>query len=141
MAIQTVKYLTSCLLPCYASFPAEVVLCITSSKIAPTLCPDDVAEETYARRTIEATLTLSSKEKSSCNQCLYSYTFTYDDEQLLDGEVLYAADISGVFCKDCFTKWVEDLVGNEPFFTDNGDGTLTYTSPHGCTFTFNGTVP
>lgn len=46
-----------------------------------------------------------------------------------------------MFCKGCLATYIEDLVGNEPFFTDNEDGTVTFTSPHGCEFTFNAEVP
>lgn len=111
--------------------PADVALCVPSTKVAPHLCGDGPAEQTYDYRYINATLT------EVLNQCpvnLYQYTFCFDDEQILDGQTLLGSDITGVVCKDCLTKWVEDKVGEEVSVIDNGDGTGSLVSQHGCTY-------
>lgn len=139
MATKCINWLSSSCAPCAGQIPAEVILCVPASKLAPRACSTGEVNQTYGFRTLSATLTDVTRE--GCATPLYKYTFCYEDDLILDGQTLYGSDISGVFCKDCFVKWIEDLFGNEPFIRDNEDGTLTFVSNHGCEFTFVGTVP
>lgn len=135
MAIRTVTYIASCPVACYTDVPAEVILCIPQSKVAPAACPESEAEQTYVASYIEGQLTNVVKE-GSCGTCLYKHTIAYDDTQIAEGESLFATDVSGIICRDCLTKYIDDKVGDEPYIRDNEDGTYTFVSPHGCEYTF-----
>ena len=94
--------------------------------------------------TIEGTLVSSYLNTSTCEASCqrptstWRYIVTYDETLLADPTVLLTADdITGIFCKDCRSTWTEELVGNEPTLVENEDGTLTFTSPHGCQTTFS----
>lgn len=133
MALKTVVYLTCDVLPCATKYPAEVILCIDSAKVAPHLCQDGSTEQTWEYRYIDAILVNVTKP---CNSCTYKYEFSYDDSQILTGQTLYATDINGIYCKGCDTKYFEDLAGDEITFTSEDDGSITITTQHGCTFNF-----
>lgn len=79
------------------ALPRPVILCVPTSI--------NLAGQPY----IFATLTAVS---TSCGGCslVYSYTFSYDDEQMVDPTaILTSAEISGVICEDCLTSWIEAL--------------------------------
>lgn len=136
MAIKTVTYIASCPVSCYSEVPAEVILCVPSSKVQSPDCPEggeDPPVQPFEYPYIEGTLTSVIKE-GTCNGCLYKHVIQYDDAQLAEDETIYATDISGIICKDCLTSWIEAKIGNEPYFIDNEDGTWTFVSPHGCEY-------
>lgn len=131
--LREVIYNSQVRLSCSGSLPAEIVLCIPTSIVAPHLCSSEV-EQIFTYHYIEATLTAVCKTSGTCNGTNWKYTIEYDDEQLVSPNVLDSTQINGVFCKGCLTQWVEDLVGDEVSFVDNEDGTLTFTSQHGCSY-------
>lgn len=97
MTTQTVTFCVSKKLDCTA--PAEIVLCVP-------------AELTVSgKRSVDGTIALVAPTQGSCGNYSCEYTFSYDDEQLTDpGTPLISSDINGVFCRDCLTSWIEDLV-------------------------------
>lgn len=143
--MKTVALFSTTKLPCVCNTSPTVVLCLSSSDLlAPRLCPDSEAEETFPFSTIEGTLVSSYLNTSTCEASCqrptstWRYIVTYDETLLADPTVLLTADdITGIFCKDCRSTWTEELVGNEPTLVENEDGTLTFTSPHGCQTTFS----
>lgn len=136
MAQKEVTYTSSSKLSCADCLPANVILCVPASLIAPVLCPDQESDETYEYRHIEARI-LSVCTAVNCGlTASYTYTIDYNEELLLDDYDLRSRDIQGIFCKGCLTNWVEDLVGNEPTLTQEGN-TVTFVSPHGCISTIN----
>lgn len=139
MTIQQVLFTTQTNLDCKCITSAPVILCVSSEIVAPHICPEggDDTETNYAYSTIEATVE-NFTVHIKCEDKFYSYAFQYDDEQLIDEATLTPGDIFGVFCEDCFSQWVKDMVGQEPYIRDNENGTLTFVSPHGCEYTFNG---
>ena len=131
---RSIKWASSVCIPCRDCANAEVVLCVNPDKVAPKICTEVAAYHAFSYSTIEAILI-----KACCiGQCgdRWEYTFTYDDVQIAEGQTLYRQDITGVFCKGCIYSWVQDLVGDEPFVVDNGDGSATYTTRHGCEYDF-----
>lgn len=143
MATKTVVYTSSSRLSCWSLTNPGVILCLSdSSLIAPQECLGGGGDVPFDFTTIEATLTRSYKSGGCCNNPSYTYVFSYDDAQLADPETaLLASQIVGVFCEGCLTTWIEEKVGNEVVLLDNGDGTLTLTTQHGCSYTFNGSFP
>lgn len=138
---KTVVYTSPIRLSCISVTPApDVILCLTdSSLLAPVICPDSESEVPYDFTTLEAKLNKSWKNGDNCGAITYSYVFAYDETLLaVPGTALVASQISGVFCEGCLTDWVQEEVGNEVSLVDNGNGTLTLTTQHGCTYTFNG---
>jgi hypothetical protein len=144
MAILTLQYESKDRLACAACLPADLILIVPPHLVAAHDCPscydtgEGAPEEPFEFNYIEAELIQSAKIYDSCTKCYFwRYTISYDNVQISEGETLTESDILGVFCRGILAQWVEDLVGNEPCMVDNGDGSITFTSPHGCTFTFN----
>lgn len=131
-----VLYNSKSKLPCGCTPGAGVILCVSSSIVAPTLCPNSSVDETYSRSYIEATVLNETFFNNSCFGSYYAYLLQYDSSQLVDGTVFNSANINGIFCQSCLTQWMTDVVGNEPLLISNNDGSITYTSPHGCDLTF-----
>lgn len=141
--MQSVLWTTCQRLSCSGATSPTVVLCLADTGIViDPFCPDSETRETFPYTTIEATLVKSWRDGScGCNP-QFRYLFQYDEADLVDPDtLLVTADITGVFCKGCLTTWVEEKVGNEITLVDNNDGTLTLTTQHGCTYTFNGSFP
>lgn len=81
--------------------PATVVLCLQDSSLLEPIGTTNT--------TIEATLCYGFVY----NDCdtVWHYKFQYDDELLADPDVpLIAADVVGVFCKNCQTDWIEQII-------------------------------
>lgn len=123
--------------------PAAGVICVPSSFVAPRLCPDGETDETYSFSTIEGTIVQEFCIPGICNQgTVWKYTFCFDGSLITEGQTITAEDVTGIFAKGCVGTWIDDKVGNEVTLVDNGDGTLTFTSQHGCSTTFfNGEGP
>lgn len=140
--MRSVLWTTCQRLSCSNAETPTVVICLNDTGVI--LSPDCLngTPESFEYTTIEATLTKSWRDGSvGCNP-LYRYLFQYDETNLVDPTtLLVTADIAGVFCKGCFTTWIEEKVGNEITLVDNENGTLTLTTQHGCTYTFNGSFP
>ncbi len=118
--------------------PPSVFLCLSDTALlAPKICPEG-GNEPFPFTTLEATLTKSWKNVDNCNNVCFSYTFSYDENLLADPlTALLASQITGVFCEGCLTTWVSEQVGDEITLVDNGNGTATLTSQHGCETTIS----
>lgn len=138
MTTRYADYCSFAKLPCAWGEAKIVVLCLQDAALVaqPTaFCNGDSA-------TILATICQVYKTADSCQNPLWHYTFSYESEALANPDTpLASSDITGVFCLDCFTEWIIEQTGNEVTLVDNGDGTLTLTTQHGCTYTFNGSFP
>lgn len=138
MATRTVLYSNTSLLQCAGCAPADVILCVPSNKVAEPACPagmaSSVPNETVERSYISASLVATAKAANQCGGYIYTYTFTYDDAQLVPGEQINTSDIQGVLCRDCATQWVEDLVGNDVRIAGDSNGLVTFTTQHGCIY-------
>ena len=135
---KTVAFTTDTALPCCNRYEPTVILCLAESGLlSQKNCPDE-SPDTFDYLTLEATLVSSTRQVNDCGQVIgYQYVVRYDETLLADPDTaLTAEQIDGVFCKGCRETWVEDVVGDEPALVSNGDGSITWTSPHGCTLTF-----
>jgi len=103
MATALLSYLTCETLPCACNYPADVILCVNPDKLA----ANDVVSPTWEYKTIDATLVGVTK---GCNGSPSKYEFSYDDDQIADGETLYATDVTGIVCKGCIADWVRDEI-------------------------------
>lgn len=87
-------------LQCTACLPADVILCVNPEKTVDSLTA------------IPAVVTARTFSKNPCGLSNYTYTFEYNSDLLLEGEVILRNDITGVFCKGCLTEWVEEQIQN-----------------------------
>jgi hypothetical protein len=99
--LRTVEWSSSVYLACSTCLPSDVILCVRGE-----LLPQSI--EGYELTTIDASLTAASKMTSCDCAGLYRYTIEYDDALVLEGVELICSDITGVVCKGCLTKWIED---------------------------------
>lgn len=131
---------TSCQrLSCASAQTPDVVICLASEGLVVSPDCSEDSPEPYIFHTIEATLTKTWRDDTSCGVGSYRYLLSYNENDLTDPTTpLTSAQVSGVFCKGCLTTWIEDKVGDDVTLVDNEDGTLTLTNQHGCTFTFQG---
>lgn len=83
---------------------------------------------------IEAEIGTETEIKGICNKSTWRYIFTFDDAQLISGAVLSGTSISGIFCQGCFTDWIQQIVGNEPYIVTEDGGNQVFVSPHGCEY-------
>lgn len=102
MATQSTEYRSCTRLNCGVSLPTPVILCVP-----PEIVVQPVEGVTFS--TIEATMeTEVCTQGSGCASTYWTYTFTYDDAQLIEGAVLTGDGITGVICDNCFTQWVRE---------------------------------
>lgn len=95
--IQTLSLCTNEALPCETCLPSDIILCVPY-----VITADELGF-------IEATL-ISFSKSNSCAGCVRTYNIEYDDTQLADSSVpLISCEVSGFFCKDCRTNWLEAL--------------------------------
>lgn len=138
MATQSVEW-TSCEKLCFTgNLPVDVVLCIPSELVAPHLCPESGDDQPFPFSHIDATLESIVCVSDICGRRTWRYTFTYDDSQLVEGTVLNGLYITGVFIKNCFTSWVEELTGNEVYIQTEEDYSQSLVSQHGCVYPLTG---
>jgi len=97
---QLLAYCTNEALECETCLPSDVVLCVPTALTADSL------------GFIEGSL-ISFSKTSSCAGCVRTYNIEYDDALLLDpSEPLLSCEVSGIFCKDCRTRWLQDFAEN-----------------------------
>lgn len=113
----------------------EVILCVTASKVATKICPSSGFVQPYSYSTIEAEIS-SYYRSSVINPPKWEYVFSYDDTQLVSGQVLTEADISGAFCDGCFAQWVREIVGDDPYIEEVGENSFVLVTQHGCEYPF-----
>lgn len=127
------------LLSCACVPAAQVILCVESGLVTPSVCQDDVA--TYEYNFLEAVIECSGKARSSNCDIVYSYEVTYDDSLLVsyDEETqqattpLVTTDISGIFCQSCLTDYIQIENGQGVSLTVDGN-TITLVNQYGCEY-------
>lgn len=101
MAIKTVNWCTSELLPCIGLQSAGVIVCVDPASILVDGTVTDGVQCGFLSALICGMIT-----NRSCPS-IYTYTFSYDDDQLADpARLVLTTDIVGAFCKDCLTNWI-----------------------------------
>ncbi len=134
MSTLYVDYRSCFKLPCANSSAQDVILCLKDSAlVVPTDCPTP-SDMHYEGAFAEATI-CQAYSSGDCSPATWFYRFSYDSAILADQTLpLACVDISGVFCKDCLTSWVDYKVGEEISIRENDDGTQTLITQHGCEF-------
>ena len=95
MATQTLTYCTTTKLGCCPE--TEVIICVPTVLVVSGL------------GFLDATMTGFEQTGVSCGNTYYTYTFEYDDTQLVTPETpLVGSEVSGIICRDCLTRWVEE---------------------------------
>ncbi len=144
--MKTVKFFTRTKLSGSDCSNAPFILCLGPDLVAPTVCPETDEDGTYSWSTLEAVLKEPATCKWVCDAVsgkryqVWEYCFIYQTGELADGvTVLGTKDILGASHKGCFARWVEDLVGNEPYIiSGNGGEPDIFVSPHGCEYPLSG---
>lgn len=138
MGTSCVTYTCRSELPCSGNLPSDVILCVPSSKVAVHTCPAgaDSGDQVFTYTFIEATLTAVSATLGDCS-LNFKHTICFDDSVLLEGQTLLDSDLTGVFCEGCFSDWVKEFAGEEVSLTNNGNGSYTLITQHGCEYTFS----
>lgn len=107
--LQEVTYSSTSNLSCSCTLPADVILCVTPSLVAPPPPPPEgiaIGVEPFDFTGIPATLIAVSTAN-----CINTYTFEYNDDYLADGaEALVPGDIEGVQCIGCRELWLMGLI-------------------------------
>lgn len=119
--MKSVVYLTCTKLPCIGTSQANVVICIK-----------DTIELVSGLNNLPAFLLVSTEIHDDCNVCnsYWRYTLSYDENLLEDPETLLTSDdITGLFCKTCFTDWIESFSGGLPVVTFKTIDVPTGTNP------------
>ena len=130
-------YCSESRLSCGNCLPADVIICVSTGKVANQLCPDQQTEQPFTYSTIEGSVVSQTKQPGACNSTIWKYTVCYDEDDIIAGQTLAQADVSGLFCKGCLAQWVEDIVGNEiQVEYDADEQEVSITSQHGCVTTF-----
>lgn len=107
MTTRFVKWCTFKKLPCTNAAVQDVVLCLQSSELV--VQPDPPCGLEIS--TIEATICQGFTLSDACLNPLWNYTFSYDDTQLANpSSPLVTADITGVFCRDCLTTYIDEQI-------------------------------
>jgi len=135
MATQTVVYTAQDKLSCAGCQPAEVILCVDPTLVAPKNCNLLQTQTTYPFSTIPGQL-VQTREFVKCGQKFFEYTFAYDDADLIPPNLLTCQDISGVICEGCLTTFIKDIAGNEVFIQTGQNGQELVTQ-HGCIYPIN----
>lgn len=107
MTIKYFKYCSRIKVPCATQVTPSVIICLESADLIVQPDPECGLPITY----IEAEICQAYVLSDECCNPVWTYRFSYDDEQLTNPDVtLSAGDVTGFFCKDCLTDWVEELI-------------------------------
>lgn len=137
MATKTTEYISCSRIYCGTPLPKDVIVCVPYEIVAKHYCPafDFLTEEQpYDYGWITAEITKEQQIGNDCNTATWKYWLTYEEDELIEGALLVGTDITGVFCKNCFTTWVEESIGNEAWIRTNEDNSQTFISQHGCEY-------
>lgn len=138
--IKCVKFFTRTKLSGADCKNAPFILCVSPGLVATPTCEVTDEAQDFTWSTINASL----KEAATCEWVcdavkgiryqVWKYQFLYNTSSLTSGvTALGTKDILGAFHKGCMAKWVEELVGNEPYI-ETEDGSSVFVSPHGCRY-------
>lgn len=138
--IKCVKFFTRTKLSGADCRNAPFILCVSPGLVATPTCEVTDEAQDFTWSTINAAL----KEAATCEWVcdavkgvryqVWKYQFLYNTSSLASGvTALGTKDILGAFHKGCMAKWVEELVGNEPYI-ETEDGSSVFVSPHGCRY-------
>ena len=130
----TTRYVDWCSftkLPCAWGSTKDVIVCLQSSALVAQ--PDEFCDD--SKSTIEGSICQVFSNTDCCGPKLWHYKISYDDTQLAAPSTpLSSADITGVFCLDCFTTWISEERGSDVTVVTEDDGTQTLISEHGCEY-------
>jgi len=122
---------------------APFILCLGPNLVKSPECPGAEIVQPFSFSTLEVKLKDAPKCHWVCDAMketryqVYEYSFIYNTEDLADGvTALGTKDVLGAFHKGCFAKWVEEIVGEEPYIVTTEDG-QSFVSPHGCVYPLN----
>lgn len=102
MTTQSVEYRSCVRLYCGVDLPTSVILCVPSELVV-QVDPPDVTS------TIAAVMeTETCTPAAGCTAAYWTYIFTFEGDQLIEGAVLTGEMITGVICENCFTEWVRE---------------------------------
>lgn len=104
MTTKTAEYRSCVRLNCGVDLPTSVILCVPPEIVVQRNPP-------YESSTIDAVMeTETCTSGYGCAAAYWTYQFSYDDAQLIEGAILTGSDITGVICVNCFTQWTEEIV-------------------------------
>lgn len=136
MTTRFIDYCSFIKLSCAWAVNKDIVLCLQDAALVAQ--PEEFCDNTLS--TIDATICQAFKTSDSCLNVVWHYTFQYDSESLANPDTpLATSDITGVFCKDCLTTWVEEHNGHDVSVVTEEDGSQTLISEHGCEYPIEST--
>jgi hypothetical protein len=107
MTTKYFKYCSRVKVPCAGQVTPDIIICLQDADLI--VQPDPACELPFTF--IEAQICQFYTLSDDCCTPYYTYRFSYDDTQLTNPEVtLTAGDVTGFFCKDCLTEWIEELI-------------------------------
>lgn len=135
MATAYINYISQHKVDCGDTCPADVVICIPPSYVAPIPC-EGGGDQTSPWNHIDAQMINQCYTDVGCGTAAWKITLSYDDDLITEGKTLHASLISGIICKDCLYKLFTDLAGVPWTFTVNQEeNTITFTDQYGCVTT------
>lgn len=101
--METLVFNSCTKLPCIGTSNAPIILCI-----------DDDVSLVSGGHTLPAVLNTGQESADDCScEGYWVYNVSYDEALLTTPEVLLvSADITAVWCLDCFTDWIQELIAN-----------------------------
>lgn len=117
MSKRTVIWQSTIYLSCARCAPSDVVLCLKDDLILQDV--DNVTKTTIKAEVLSMEPVRNDCACSCDPQKRWQYTLFYDDLQLIADTVLKGSDITGAFCRDCRSQYVDEqvqiAVGGETF--------------------------
>lgn len=86
--------------------------CVQDSQAPVILCLEDTVSLVSTGHIISAFLLTSEHVNDGCDSAqFWRYTISYDESLLTDPTTpLVSGDVKGLFCEDCLTDWVRELI-------------------------------
>lgn len=108
MATKQVTYCTSYKPDCAFTPNADVILCLKDSALVIQPEPPCGLELT----TVLATICGAVRYDNGCQNFIYQYTFSYDDEQITEPDTrpLLDSDIDSFLCQDCLIDYIQQQI-------------------------------
>lgn len=107
MTTKYVKYCSNVRVSCAQAETPDVIICLQSADLI--VQPDPACDLPIT--TIDAQICQAYTLSDGCQNPIWNYTFQYNDEQLTNPSTpLASSDITGFFCKNCETDWIEQQI-------------------------------
>jgi len=134
MATQIVEYTSTSKLSCVGCARVPIILCVNPDKLKPQVC-ENLTPSTFEFQTIPALL-LKTEEFCKYGKKHFQYIIGYEEDLLIEDEVLECTDINGIICDTCLLDYARDKFGDEIRIEDIGDQPTLITQ-HGCQYPLN----